>query len=433
MPFSIDTRTLSEGDTYVAIRGERYDGHDFIQEAFRRGASGAVVERVVEGINIDQLEIVPDAIIYLAEVARDRVKRADAQVIAITGSVGKTTTRNAVTQVMQTAGPVISSVGNLNTLLGLSLTLANRDLQRNTRLVLEMGASKKGDLKEICQYFRPDISIVTNVRGVHLEMLGSIQGVRQEKSELVRALDSTGIACLNADDEYTKGMVADCKGSSLLYGMSADANIKPHEITTEVSLLGDHVIYILLAAFAAGRAVGIAPEVINKALSQLKPEKGRLNRLPARGGAILIDDSYNSSPAAAQVALDVLSRQPAQKRIVFLGDMLELGAAEQEAHITVLQRAAKVADRLYGCGPRMQSAAEQLPSELAEGIQCFSDSRELVSELAQGKIHRPESGDVILVKGSQGARMERVSRALLAEGISPESVLPRQSEAWLSI
>ncbi len=433
MPFSIDTRTLKEGDTYIAIKGERYNGHDFVQEAFRRGASKAIVERAIEGVNGSRLNIVPDTISHIAEVAHKKVKQADAQVIAITGSMGKTTTRKAVAQVLRAAGPVVSSVGNLNTVLGLSLTLANSDLETNTYLVLEMGAAKKGDLKEICQYFNPDISIVTNVRGVHLEMLGSIEGVQQEKSELVRALDATGIACLNADDPHTRAMIAECKGKHLLYGMAADADITPGEITAEVSLLGEHVIYILLAAFAAGTAVGLLPETINEALCGLKPEKGRLNRLPGKNGSILIDDSYNASPDAVKVALDVLRQQTAQRRIAFLGDMLELGTIEREAHKAVLKKAIQDADLIYGCGPRIQTAVEELPAALKRRMHCLPDSREFAYELTRGKIYQPESGDVILVKGSQGARMERISRALLAESISPESVLPRQTEAWLSI
>ncbi|MCY4159754.1 MAG: UDP-N-acetylmuramoyl-tripeptide--D-alanyl-D-alanine ligase [Bacteroidetes bacterium] len=433
MSFSTDTRTIKEGDTYIAIRGERYDGHDFVQEALNKGAERAIVERTIDGVCITRLKVVPDSIEYIAGVAQSKVNRARAQVIAITGSVGKTTTRNAVTQVMQAAGNVVSSVGNLNTLLGLSLTLANSEIRKNSRLVLEMGASKKGDLSEICQYFKPDISIVTNVRGVHLEMLGTIEGVREEKCEIVRALDPTGIACLNADDKLTRGMMSDCKGSYLLYGMASDADVTPRQITAETGLLGRHVTYILLAAFAAGTAVGIAPHTINEALSRLKPEKGRLNRLPARRGAVLIDDSYNASPDAVEAALGVLVEQTARRRIAFLGDMLELGDSEQEAHKKVLQKAVKVADVIYGCGPRMQSAAMELSSILQENVQCFSDSNELVSELLYGGIYRPELGDVILVKGSQGSRMERVSRVLLAEDISPESVLPRQNEAWLSI
>ncbi len=433
MAFSTDTRTLAKGDTYIAIRGERYDGHDFVPEAFRRGASRAVVARAVTGVQKSRLTIVPDPIAYIAEIAQRKVRRAEAQVVAITGSMGKTTTRKAVTKVLRTAGPVVSSVGNLNTVLGLSLTLANHDLQSRTRLVLEMGASRKGDLKEICQYFRPDISIVTNVRGVHLEMLGSMEGVQREKSELVRALDAGGTACLNADDPRTRAMAAVCRGRSLFYGITGDAEITPRQITSEVSLLGGHVIYILLAAFAAGTVVGIPPHTINEALRGLKPEKGRLNRLPGKNDSILIDDTYNASPDAVKAALQVLCQQTAQRRIVFLGDMLELGAMEQHAHRAVLQQAAQSADLVYGCGSRMQAAAEELPLELRQRVQCFPDSAELAHKLNDGSIYQPKSGDVILTKGSQGARMERISRALLAESIPPESVLPRQTQAWLSI
>ncbi len=433
MTFSTDTRSLRKGDTYVAIQGDRFDGHNFVHEAILRGASGAVVERRLEGVSSDRLTLVPDSINYLAEIARYKIKRANAQVIAITGSVGKTTTRNAVTRVMQTSGSIVSSVGNLNTLLGLSLTIANAELQPNTRLVLEMGARKKGDLKEICQYFRPDISIVTNVRGVHLETLGSIEGVQQEKSELVRALRTTGIACLNADDESTRSMVVECKGRHLMYGLAADADITPQDIQAKIPLLGEHVIYIVLAAFAAGIAVGLDPRSINKALSGIHPEKGRLNRLPARGGAVLIDDSYNASPDAMDIALNVLRQQAATRRIAFLGDMLELGDSEQEAHSAILKKASMIADNVYCCGQRMEIGAEELSPELRQNVRCFSSSNELASELIHGRIYLPERGDVILVKGSQGARMERISRALLSEDISAESVLPRQNEAWLSI
>lgn len=434
MAFSIDTRTLEKGDTYVAIHGERYDGHDFVHEAFRKGASSAVVERQwVGGGRENKLHIVPDSIIYLAEIARSKVYQADARIIAITGSMGKTSTRKAVTRVLRATGPVVSSIGNLNTLLGLSLTIANSSLKTNSCLVLEMGASQKGDLKEICQYFKPDISIVTNVRGVHLEMLGSIEGVQREKSELVRALDSTGVACLNADDPRTRAMITECRGRHVLYGVADDAEITPPMITAKVSLLGQHVMYILLAALAAGTVLGIDPKTINEALSGLKPEKGRLNRLPGKNGSTLIDDTYNASPDAVEAALEVLREHTARRRIVFLGDMLELGAMEQQAHKSVLQKAIISADIIYGSGPRMQEAAAALPEELRQRVYCLANSHEIEHELSRDRIYCPEPGDVILVKGSQGARMERISRALLSESTSPESVLPRQTKAWLSI
>ncbi|MDE2769749.1 MAG: UDP-N-acetylmuramoyl-tripeptide--D-alanyl-D-alanine ligase [Bacteroidota bacterium] len=433
MPFSTDTRTLQPGDTFVAIRGERHDGHDFVQQAFDRGASDAVTERKIAGVREDQLTIVPNTVIHLAELAHERVARARARVVAITGSVGKTTTRNAVAQVLQGAGPVVASVGNLNTLLGSSLTLVNSDLRSNACLVLEMGATKKGDLSEITTYFKPDVSIVTNVRGVHLETFGSLDGVEEAKGELVRALGPDGIACLNADDPRTRAMVAYCRGEHLFFGIAPDAQITPLDITANISLLGDHVIYVALAAFAAGRAMGMEPKVINEALCRIKPEKGRLNRLPGKSQSVLIDDTYNASPDAVKAALNVLDKHPAERRVVFLGDMLELGSVEHEEHLSALREAASIADYVYGCGPRMQLAVNELPPEIALNVRGFQSSKEIASELVRGRIYRPKRGDVILVKGSQGARMERVSRALLAEDISPESVLPRQTAAWLAI
>ena len=266
-----------------------------------------------------------------------------------------------------------------------------------------------------------------------METFGSLDGVQEAKSELVRALGPTGIACLNADDPRTRAMVTSCRGEHLLFGIAPDAQITPLDITANIPLLGGHVIYVALAAFAAGRAVGMEPEVINEALCRLKPEKGRLNRLPGRRQSILIDDTYNASPDAVKSALDVLDKYPAERRVVFLGDMLELGPVEHAAHVSALQEAAKIADLVYGCGPRMQVAVNELPPELARYVQGFPSSKEVASKLSNGRIYRPKRGDVILVKGSQGARMERVSRVLLAEHISPKSVLPRQTEAWLSI
>ena len=433
MPFSTDTRTLQPGDTYVAIRGERYDGHDFVQQAFDKGASDAVTERTITGVRPDRVTVVPNTVIHLAELAHERAGHARARVVAITGSVGKTTTRNAVAQVLEGAGPVVASVGNLNTLLGLSLTLVNSHFKSNACLVLEMGATKKGDLSEITTYFKPDISIVTNVRGVHLETFGSLDGVQEAKGELVRALGPEGIACLNADDPRTRAMIEYCRGEHLLFGVASDAQVTPQDITANPPLLGEHVIYVALAAFAAGRAMGMEPKVINEALSRIKPEKGRLNRLPGRSQSVLIDDTYNASPDAVKAALNVLDKHPAERRVVFLGDMLELGSAEHAEHVSALREAARIADIVYGCGLRMQLAVNELPPEMARFVRGFPSSEEIASELAHGRVYRPKRGDVILVKGSQGARMERVSRALLAENVSPESVLPRQTEAWLSI
>ncbi len=433
MPYSTDTRTLRPGDTYVAIRGERYDGHDFACEALRKGAANVIAEHPLSDLPPDRVQCVQNTELYLAGIARDKIVSAQCQVIAITGSVGKTSTKNAIATVLASAFPVTASSGNLNTLLGLALTLANSDLEHESRLVLEMGATRKGDIEEICTWFSPHISVVTNVRGVHLETFGSLRGVQTAKSEIVLALDGHGIACLNADDPLTREMQDKCRGRTVLFGRSRNSHITPQHITVQLPLLGDHALYIAMAAFAVGRAAGMDGLAINAALRHLKAEKGRLRRLEARNGALLIDDSYNASPDATRAALQVLRTVEAKRRIAFLGDMLELGPGELDAHVNAVEEAVEAADLVFVAGDIMKIAFDNLPPAVQSRVCAFDNSATLSKDLEAGKVYMPERGDTILVKGSQGARMERISKVLLAEDIPPEEVLPRQSASWLAL
>ena len=225
--YSIDTRTLQPGDTYVAIRGETHDGHTFIPQAIEKGAAGVVAERdvdVPEGIEIVR---VGSTLGYLVEQATEKVRRIAPDIVAITGSMGKTTTKMGILAVLREAFEVVASEGNKNTPLGLSLLVLNRTLTPDTKLVLEMGARLEGDLRELCAYFPPTVSVVTNVRGVHVETFGSIDGVQREKSELVRALDEQGTACLNGDDPRVLQMARVNQGRTITYGTSPDCVSTP--------------------------------------------------------------------------------------------------------------------------------------------------------------------------------------------------------------
>lgn len=433
MAYSTDTRTLRSGDIFVAIPGERHDGHDFVPAAFEKGAASAIVEHPVPGVDTGRLTIVDDTTLHLARIASAQVRQSGCTVVAITGSMGKTTTKNAIASVLGTVYPVVASEGNLNTLLGLSMTLVNRAIDGETKLVLEMGASGRGDIADMCAYFKPDISVVTNVRGVHLETFGSLNGVQQAKGELVRALGRDGLACINVDDPLSVPLGAWCDGRILTYGTQSGCDITPANITADLPLLGGHVVYVAMAAYAVGQACCMTPDAINDALRHLKPEKGRLCRLRARNGAILIDDTYNASPDAMESALEVLSSQDARRRVVFMGDMLELGPTEVEDHLRLIRQALKHADEVIVVGSISQAAHALLGPSEAGRVKVFEDSSVVAKLLADGRVYAPWTGDVILVKGSQGVRMERVSRALLAENIDPSAVLPRQSPAWLAI
>lgn len=433
MAYSTDTRTLQPGDTFVAIPGERYDGHDFVAAALKQGAARAIVERQVDGVNSARLQIVDDTTLYLARKAGQRVQQSGCTVVAITGSIGKTTTKNAIATVLGAAFPVCASRGNLNTLLGLSITLVNQSIGARSKLVLEMGASAKGDLSGICEYFKPDISVVTNVRGVHLETFGSLEGVQQAKGELVRALDADGLACLNGDDPLSGPLSGWCAGYRVTFGKHSGCDVTPADITATLPLLGPHAIYVAMAAFAVGRACGMLPETINSALSHLEAEKGRLCQLQGRNGAVLIDDSYNASPDAMCSALEVVSGLSAERRIVFMGDMLELGPTAVEQHCQLIELALACADRVIVVGSIGRAASTRLRPSAARQVKVLDDSAEVALLLKEGKLYVPETGDVVLIKGSQGARMERISRALLDERIDPAAVLPRHTPAWLAI
>ncbi len=433
MAFSTDTRTLHMGDIYVAIRGDVYDGHDFIPQAIERGASGVVTEVDVKAPGPIEIIRVDSSLDYLIGEARDKVRRIRPDVVAITGSVGKTSTKAAIVAVLQEAFDVVASEGNKNTPLGLSLTLLNAEFDSDAKLVLEMGARLKGDIKELCTYFPPSISIVTNVKGVHLETFGSIDGVQREKSEIVRALSEGGIACLNGDDPRVRSMVDLHVGRTLLYGTSEGCEIRPEHITANLPILGDHAIYTALAACAAGRALGMSFEEINRGLENIRPEKGRLAKLRGRNESTLIDDTYNASPDATLSALRVLMSLDGERHIAFLGDMLELGDKEVEEHTRVLSDAASKVDFVHAVGRIMARAFETLSPSQRQKITLHLTSLGVAEELRNGGIEEPTAGDVILVKGSQGTRMERISEALLHPDLDPAAVLPRQTESWKQI
>ena len=433
MTYSTDTRTLQPGETYVAIRGETHDGHAFVSDAVAKGAAGVVVERdvdVPEGVEVVRVD---DSVGYLVEQATDKVRRLGPAIVAITGSMGKTTTKTAVLAVLREAFAVVSSEGNKNTPLGLSLLLLNRSLTPDTVLVLEMGARLKGDLRELCSYFPPTVSVVTNVRGVHVETFGSIEGVQREKSELVRALGPDGTACLNGDDPRVRAMADLHRGRTLLYGTGAGCDVRPERITAALPILGEPGTYTALAAFSVGLAFGMDDDAINRGLEAIEPEKGRLHRLRGRNGSVLIDDTYNASPDATRAALRVLMQQAGDRRVAFLGDMRELGETEVAQHAEVLAEAADAADAVHAVGPIMARAAATLPPDVRARVTLHDASAAVAESLRDGRLDVPRAGDVVLVKGSQGTRMERISEALLHPDLDPAAVLPRQTEAWKQI
>ena len=436
MAFSTDTRTIQPGDTYVAIVGETHDGHDFVADAVGKGAAAVVVERepgsVGEGVEVVRVE---SSVGHLVERASQRVRSLGLRTVAITGSVGKTTARTAVGAVLREAFRVQTTEGNKNTPLGISLMALNADLAPETVLVLEMGARLPGDIAELCRAFPPTVGVVTLVRGVHLETLGSLDGVEREKSSVVRALPASGTAVLNGDDPRTRRMAEVTPAQAVTFGTGADCDVRPEHVTARLPILGAHAVYTATLATAVGRAFGMDAEDITRGLERIEPEAGRLRRLDGRGGSTLVDDTYNASPDATVAALDVLAGLDAERRTAVLGDMLELGETEVEQHADVLRHALGLADRVWAVdSPQglMRRAVAALAEPERRRVEAFESSHAAAAAVRDGALGLG-AGDAVLVKGSQGARMERVSEALLSPDLDPAAVLARQTPQWKAI
>lgn len=430
--YSIDTRTLQTGDIFVAIRGEKFDGHDFLDIAVNKGATRLIVDRAdIKNIAFPptiRVELVPDCQEFLSQEAMKRLNSLQTQVISVTGSVGKTTTKRAIVEVLDRNFDVVTPTGNLNTLLGVSLAVLNKVTRPKQKFVAEVGAYQRGDISKLCKWIKPSVAVITNVQAVHLERMGSLENIASAKGELVEALDARGIACLNLDDPRVSEMRFRCNGLTIFYGHNSSADINPSRIKVEIPLLGGYRTATAMAAFAVGVALGLNDKTINEGLSRIRPEKGRLNQLRGRNGAVIIDDTYNASLSSSLEALEVLRRWPASRKIVILGDMLELGETEEASHLNVVVSALKIADIAIFIGSRMERAIYQCPQVNGVPRACFSNQSEALASLEQ--IFTPKDGDVILIKGSAGMRLENIVETLLAPDLEPGGVLVRQEKSW---
>ncbi len=449
--FAYDSRLLRPGQCFLAVKTDRADGHDYIADACRRGAAGVLCERPPAEMATWPVTcvVVGDVREALADWARYILAKYATPVIGITGSTGKTTTKEAVAAVLATRYAVFKNYGSFNDRYGLPITLG--DLQpTHDRAVLEIACDHFDEIRELAQLTRPRIGVVTQVAPAHLETLGSLDNVAREKGRLVEALPPDGWAILNGDDPRVREMAARTAAQVLLYGIGRGD--EPHrrvwaeEVATERSgvsftahadaaaqrvhlpLLGRHNVYAALAAIAVGAVEGVPLAAAAEALATLRPAPGRLNPLPGENGSLLLDDTYNASPAAVRAALDTLAELPATRRIAVLGDMLELGPTEAELHREAGRRASGVVDLLITKGDRARwiaegAAAGGLPPDRIAVVYTAHDAlARLCGQLAPG--------DVVLLKGSAGARMEEIVAGLLAEPADAPRLLVRQGAAW---
>jgi UDP-N-acetylmuramoyl-tripeptide--D-alanyl-D-alanine ligase len=427
---AIDSRALGVGEAFFAIHGHRLDGHAFLGEAAARGAACLIVHTLPDDVPANvPLVLVEDTTRALGRLGAWHRARFAIPVVAITGSNGKTTTKELAAGVLATRWEVLRPERSFNNQWGLPLTLL-RLTPEHQAVVLEIGTNARGEVAALAAVAAPTVGVVTTVAAVHTEFLGSLDGVRQEKAGLVRALAADGVAVLNADDPRVAGMAAETRARVVTYGRSATAHVRAvgdvvddeggltltlesggERQTVTLGLAGRHNVGNALAAAAAGVALGLPLADIGRGLAGVRPVAGRCVWKRA-GGVTILDDTYNASPVSVRAALETIAAHRRGRRvIVVLGDMLELGALTEDAHREVgRQVAALPADALIGVGRAMPVAVEAArEAGLAEAwhLTTFEDT---VAHL----LKRLTAGDLVLVKGSRGMRMERVVDALVA-------------------
>jgi len=427
---SIDSRTLQVGEAFFAIVGHRLDGHVFLADAAARGAACVVVHTLPDEppANVP-LVLVEDTTRSLGRLAAWHRSRFGVPVVAITGSIGKTTVKELTAAVLATRWDVLKPASSFNNQWGLPLTLLRLGPEHGAAVV-EIGTNQAGEIATLSAIARPTIGVVTMVAAVHTEFLGSIEGVREEKAALVRGVPADGTAVLNADDPRVAGMAADTRARVITYGTAATADVRPVGALTEdsagvrftvehagaragvtLALAGRHNVVNALAAVATGVALGLPLPETARGLGTASPVKGRCV-WRAAGGVDILDDTYNASPVSVRAAIETAAARPRRGRlVVVLGDMLELGDGAADAHRDVgAAVTAAGAAELVGLGPL---AAHAVDAARARGLAEAHATRTFEDTLAL-LLKRVVPGDVVLVKGSRGMRMERVVDGLVA-------------------
>ncbi len=422
----IDSREARSGDLFFALHGDRHDGHEFVAEALAAGAAGAVVERPLVLEDGPAVFQVSDSLEALRRLAAYWRRRHDIRVIAITGSVGKTMCKELVAHVLGRRYRLLKSEANLNTDIGISLTLLQL-APEHQRAVLEFAMYSRGEIDLLSRMAAPQVGVVTNIGPVHLERLGSMGAIVAAKAELVEALPPDGLAVLNGDDPRAAALADRTRARVLLYGQSPQCHLRAGEVVSrgldgisfhltygEASaavscpLPGRHHLYPCLAAAAVALNEGMTLTEVAEALASARPDL-RLRILAGPAGSTILDDTYNASPASMLGALDLLAELPG-RRIALLGEMRELGALEEEGHRQVGERAAAACQLLIVLGERAQ------PLALAARAAGHPDVRFLGSSQEATAMLRSElrAGDHLLVKASRGLALETVVDALVA-------------------
>jgi UDP-N-acetylmuramoyl-tripeptide--D-alanyl-D-alanine ligase len=434
---------VGDKDLFVALRGERFDGHDFVAEAFRKGAWGALVDgrqwarESVSGQAVDFADraviAVDDTVRGLGDIAAFHRSVLPVRVVGITGSNGKTTTKEMAASVAGRCWRVHKNRGNFNNLIGLPLTVLELEEEHQVA-VLEMGMNRRGEIRRLAEIARPEVGVVTNVGPVHLEHIGSVRGVAEAKAELLGSLDASGTAVVNADDPWTETLLKAVTARKMTFGLDTGADVRAEHIScregktaftlhspagtgrVSIPFPGEHNVCNALAASAAACALGAGITEITEGLETAEPPPMRFSVMDFEGGTRVVNDAYNANPVSMRAALDSLSLvESSGRRAAVLGDMLELGEETARAHrqlgreasdsgIDMLIAVGRFAGELAG-----GAAAAGMKGERVRAVEEAGEAADLLREWI-----RP--GDLVLIKGSRGVRLERVLQRLQDDG-----------------
>lgn len=420
---STDSRAIKPGALFVALKGENFDGHDYIEQAIANGAIGLLVSKTVAA-TVPQIRV-DDTLWAYGQIAAMYRSKFKIPMVAITGSCGKTSVKSMVASILKQVGNVLSPVGSYNNEIGLPKTLLDLSPEHEYA-VLEMGARKFGDIKYLMELVNPSVALINNVAPVHIETFGDVDGVASAKGEIYDYLQPNGTAIINVDDVYAPFWISKLKTQNVItFGLECAADItcayiveehhrNKFELVTDVGmievilpLLGLHNVKNALAAAAIARALDVSLEDIKAGLEAFVPVTRRMEIKSGIHGAKVIDDSYNANPVAMKYAIDILAKQLG-KKIMVIGDMLELGPHAVDKH-QELGRQAKAAgiDVLLAFGDLTRSAVTEFGSQ----AQFFADKDKLIHELST----MLDADTVVLVKGSNGMRLNEVVNAIVIE------------------
>jgi UDP-N-acetylmuramoyl-tripeptide--D-alanyl-D-alanine ligase len=434
---STDSRNIGPKELFVALSGEQFDGHDFLGGAHENGAGAALIDRTRVGDlppGFGAL-IVDDTLFALGELARRHRERLPARVVGITGSNGKTTTKELIFDVVSRRFTAQKSLGNFNNLIGLPMMLLSMD-EGGEVIVVELGMNTPGEMKRLVSIARPDVGVITNIGPVHLEGVGSIEGVYREKREMFLALPEDGVAVFEDDGPFADRLKGDVTAQSVTFGFEDGADVRALNIqerpdgttcadfivpggsfAAEFHIPGRHNLKNALAALAVGSALGVEVDGMKDALEKSRPVSMRMELSETDAGVVVLNDSYNANPISMQAALEYLSLESKHRRgrlLAAMGDMLELGDFAREGHETVGEVAAREGyAKLFILGDHSSDVARGAMREGMDkkdiGTYDKADRRSLIDDLL-GEIH---PGDLVMIKGSRGMRMEEVARALM--------------------